>query len=69
MNTYIIRVTTIDELYKDYIVEAETILEARNKAKDLFFMEFPKADERIKFSLRNPNNRNIKEIMLLFKGE
>lgn len=69
METYVVRITTVDNLYKDYIVEAKTLLEARNKAKDAFFRDYPDANEDICFSLQNPNKNNIKEIIMILNEQ
>ena len=69
METYVIRITTKNNLYSDYMVEANTLLEARNKAKNAFFRDYPGADENIYFSLQNPTTHKIKEILMLFKNE
>lgn len=67
METYVIRVNVLGNLYVDYIVEAETLLEARNKAKEAFFRDYPEADEDIYFSLMNPDMNKIQEITMIFK--
>lgn len=66
MNTYIIRIHTIDGIYTDYMVEAEDVLQASNKAKKTYFKDYPGADERIYTQLvflpRNAK-KNIQEII------
>lgn len=67
INCYVIRVTTIDNLYVDYIVEANNICRANIKARKAFFRDFPNADFRIKLSLVEPNPKIITEIMNIIK--
>ncbi len=67
MEIYIIRITTIDNLYCDYMVEAGTLIGAVEKAKMAFLRDYPDADRNIQFSLRNPNMKKIKEILISFK--
>lgn len=67
MKTYTIRITTIDNLYTDYIVEAENLLQAKNKVKNAFFRAYPDADMRIKLSLTEPNKKIITEVMNIIK--
>ena len=68
-NTYVIRITTIDNLYSDYMIEAENLFFAKMKARNTFFKTYPGADTNIKFSLENPNTDNLTEIMKIIKGE
>lgn len=63
MRTYTIRITTINGLYADYIIEAECLLIAKEKAKKAFFRDYPEADKNIKLSLSEPKPEIIKEIM------
>ena len=63
MRTYTIRITTINDLYADYIIEAECLLIAKEKAKKAFFRDYPEADKNIKLSLSEPKPEIIKEIM------
>ena len=60
---YSIRVSTIDNLYADYIVEAGNLFYAKTLTKNKFFEDYPEADENIKLSLSNPNEKNIHEII------
>lgn len=69
MNAYTIRVATIDNLYTDYIVEAENLKEANEKAKKAFFRDYPNADENITLSLTEPNSEVITEIINIIKEE
>lgn len=63
MKVYTIRITTINGLYADYIIEANCLLIAKEKAKKAFFRDYPKADKNIKLSLSEPKPEIIKEIM------
>lgn len=63
MRTYTIRITTINGLYADYIIEANCLLIAKEKAKKAFFRDYPDADKNIKLSLSEPKPEIIKEIM------
>ena len=63
MNTYVIRITTIDNLFTDYMVEANNIMQAKSKAKKAFFRDYPGANENIKLSLGEPSPKIITEIM------
>ena len=67
LNAYTIRITTIDNLYADYIVEAENLFFAKIKAKNAFFRDYPDADTKIKLSLTEPNKKNITEIVNIIK--
>lgn len=69
MNAYAIRVTTTDNLYTDYIVEAENLKEANEKTKKAFFRDYPNADENITLSLTEPNSKTITEIINIIKEE
>ena len=64
---YSIRVSTIDNLYADYIVEAENLFYAKMLARNKFFKDYPGADENVKLSLSNPNAKNIHEIIEIIK--
>lgn len=66
--TYIIRITTKDNLYADYMVEAENLFNAKTKAKKAFFRDYPDADTNIKLSLQKPDSEKIREIMNIIKG-
>ena len=63
MNTYVIRIITIDSLFTDYMVEANNIMQAKSKAKKAFFRDYPDADTNIKLSLGEPSSKVITEIM------
>ena len=67
INCYVIRVTTIDNLYIDYMVEAKNIRQANIKARKAFFRDYPNANFRIKLSLVEPNQKIITEIMNIIK--
>ena len=67
MNTYIIRVTTIDNLYADYVVEAKNLFYAKVKVREAFFKDYPEADTNINLSLATPTEDNVKEIINLIK--
>lgn len=63
MNTYVIRINTADNLFTDYMVEAENLFQANKKAKHAFFRDYPDADTNIKLSLEEPSPKVITEIM------
>ena len=67
MKTYVLRITTIDKLYADYMIEAKNIIEAKSKAKKAFFRDYPGADTRIKVSLNEPDSDIITEIINIIK--
>ena len=69
MNAYTIRVTTKDNLYTDYIVEAKDLKEAYEKTKKAFFRDYPNADENINLSLTEPDSKTITEIINIIKEE
>lgn len=64
---YSIRVSTIDNLYADYIVEAENLFYAKILARNKFFEDYPEADENVKLSLSNLDEKNIHEIVEIIK--
>ena len=64
---YSIRVSTVDNLYADYIVEAENLFYAKILARNKFFKDYPEADENVKLSLSNPDEKNIHEIVDIIK--
>lgn len=66
-NTYTIRVSTKDNLYADYIIEAENLFFAKIKAKNAFFRDYPDSDKDIKLSLTEPSKKVITEIMEIIK--
>lgn len=63
MNTYVIRINTVDNLFTDYMVEAENLFFAKMKARKAFFRDYPEADTNIKLSLEEPSPKVITEIM------
>lgn len=63
MNTYVIRITTIKNLFADYMIEANNIMQAKSKARKAFFRDYPDADTNIKLSLEEPSPKVITEIM------
>lgn len=67
MDKYIIRANTSDYLYTDFIVYAENIIEAKEKAKKAFKKKYPFADNDVKFSLVNPSEKKILKIMEIIK--
>lgn len=69
MKTYVIRITTTENLHKDYMVEAKNIIEAKEKAKKAFFRDYPGADTRIKVSLNKTDSEIVTEIMNIIKEE
>lgn len=66
MKTYIIRINTIDNLYTDYMVEANNLFEAKENAKKAFFRDYEGANKDIKLSLV-PDTKNLKEIINIIK--
>lgn len=66
-NTYVIRITTIDNLYADYIVEADNLFSAKMLARRSFFRDYPEADRNLKMSLNDPHSKEIVEIMNIIK--
>lgn len=66
-DNYIIRITTIDNVYSDYWVTAYNIWSAKRKAKSAFFRDFPYADRNVKLSLVNPDTKKIREICNIIK--
>lgn len=67
VNTYIIRITTKDNLYADYMVEAENLFFAKIKARNAFFRDYVDADKDIKLSLENVDVKQLTEIMNIIK--
>lgn len=63
MNTYVIRITTINNLFADYMIEASNLFQANLKARKAFFRDYPDADTNIKLSLGEPSSKVITEIM------
>ena len=68
MNTYVIRVNTVDNLFADYMVEAENLFFAKMKARKAFFRDYPGADQNIKLELGEPSPEIITEIINIIKG-
>lgn len=60
---YNIRITTIDNLYADYLVEADNIFVAKMKARNAFFRDFPYADNNITYSVEQPSKKIITELI------
>ena len=69
LNAYTIRITTIDNLYADYIVEAENLFFAKIKARNAFFRDYPDADTKIKLSLTEPTKETLKEVINIIGGK
>lgn len=69
MNAYTIRVSTIDNLYADYIVEANNLFFAKIRARNAFFRDYADADTRIKLSLVEPSKKVITEVLNIIKNE
>lgn len=63
MNTYVIRINTVDNLFTDYMVEAENLFFAKMKARKAFFRDYPGADTNIRLELGEPSPKVITEIM------
>ena len=69
LKAYTIRITTIDNLYADYIVEAENLFFAKMKARNAFFRDYPDADTKIKLSLTEPTKETLKEVIDIIGGK
>ena len=69
LNAYTIRISTIDNLYADYIVEAENLFFAKIKARNAFFRDYPDADTKIKLSLTEPTKETLKEVINIIGGK
>lgn len=67
MNTYVIRITTINNLFADYMIEANNIMQAKSKARKAFFRDYPGADKNIKLSLGEPSSEILTEIIKLIR--
>ena len=65
--TYTIRITTIDNLYADYIVEAYNLFFAKMQARNAFFRDYPGADKDVILSITEPNKTVITEIINMIK--
>lgn len=68
MNTYVIRITTIDNLFTDYMIEASNLFQAKSKARKAFFRDYPGADKNIKLSLGEPSPEIITEIINIIRN-
>lgn len=68
MKTYLIRINTIDNLFADYMVEANNLFEAKEKAKNAFFRDYPGANININLELENATSKALTEIMSIIKG-
>lgn len=66
-NTYVVRITTIDNLYADYIIEANNLFYAKMLARRAFFRDYPDADRNLTMSLNEPHSKEIIEIMNIIK--
>ena len=69
MNTYVIRVTTIDNLYADYMIEADNFFIAKIKARNSFFRDYPGANKNLKLSLDNPTSKQLTEILKILEED
>jgi hypothetical protein len=69
MKTYMIKVNTIDNLYADYMVEAENLFFAKMQTRNAFFRDYPEANKHIKLSLSKPDTETITEIMKVINSE
>lgn len=67
--TYTIRISTIDNLYADYIVEAENLFFAQIRARNAFLRDYPDADPRVKTSITDPKPEIITEIIDIINKE
>lgn len=67
MNTYVIRINTVDNLFTDYMVEAENLFFAKMKARKAFFRDYPGADTNIRLELGEPSPKIITEIINIIK--
>lgn len=68
MKTYLIRINTIDNLFADYMVEAKNLFEAKEKAKNAFFRDYPGANKNIKLEIEKPTDKILTEIIDIIKG-
>ena len=69
MNTYTIRVTTIDNLYADYIIEANNLSQARIKVLRAFERDYPDCEIPKRLTLTDPKPEIITEIINIIKEE
>ena len=69
MDRYIIRANTADYLYTDFIIDAENIKEAKEKAEEAFRENYPFAGKNVRFSLVNPDEKKIVKMMEIIKEE
>ena len=67
MNTYTIRISTANNTYADYIVEAQNLFFAKIKARNAYFRDNPDADTNVKLSLTEPSKKVLKEIFDIIK--
>lgn len=67
MNTYVIRINTVDNLFADYMVEAENLFFAKMKARKAFFRDYQGADTNIRLELGEPSPQIITEIIKIIK--
>lgn len=68
MNTYVIRINTVDNLFTDYMVEAENLFFAKMKARKAFFRDYPGANKNIKLEIEKPTDKILTEIIDIIKG-
>ena len=68
MKTYLIRINTIDNLFADYMVEAKSLFDAKEKAKSAFFRDYPGANKNIKLEIEKPTDKILTEIIDIIKG-
>ena len=66
-NSYLIRVTTLDTIYVDYLVDAANVFFAKIKARNMFLKEYPDANPNVKLSLLKPDTIKIKEALNIIK--
>ena len=69
MKTYVIRINTKDNLYADYIVEAENLFYAKIKARNAYFNTYKDADTDIILSLVKVDTEVIREVVDIIKEE
>lgn len=67
MKVYIIRINTIDNLFADYMIEAENLFFAKIKARKAFLKNYPGADKNIRLELKNISNEKLTEIINIIK--
>ena len=69
MNTYVIRVTTIDNLYADYMIEADNLFIAKMKARNSFLRDYPGANKNLKLSLDKPTSKQLTEVLKILEED